>query len=98
MKVKDLSPTIIEALKIKRYDRIVEKHEGPETWDWQLPPDQERVDSMKALYRNLDEDYSADNHAEFIQIADVDVLLPISLDILMKSGLLLIKNTILLLF
>ena len=36
MKVKELSPAIIATLKNKRYDRIVEKHEGLETWDWQI--------------------------------------------------------------
>jgi hypothetical protein len=52
MKIKDLSPAILAALKNKRYDRIVEKHEGPETWDWQLPPSAERVQEMKEMYKN----------------------------------------------
>lgn len=32
MKFADLSPEIIERIKTLRYDRIVEKHEGP--WRW----------------------------------------------------------------
>ena len=58
MKVKELSPAIIATLKNKRYDRIVEKHEGPETWDWQLPPSEERVQEMKKRYGNMGYDFS----------------------------------------
>ncbi len=77
MKIKDLSPRILTALKNKRYDHIVEKHEGPETWDWQLPPSEERIQSMKKMYAGSGYDFSPDNHAEFMEIAGVDVLLPI---------------------
>lgn len=77
MKIKDLSLTTLAALKNKRYDRIVEKHEGPETWDWQLPYSKERLEELKEMYKNSDYDVSEDDHAEFMQIAGVDVLLPI---------------------
>ncbi len=80
MTIKDLSPTILAALKVKRYDRIVEKHEGPETWDWQLPRSEERTQRLKDLYQNSDLDFSIDTHAEFIQIADVYLLLPVGSD------------------
>ena len=80
MKIKDLSPTILAALKNKRYDRIVEKHEGPETWDWQLPPSEERVQKMKKMYANSSYDFSEDTHSDFLQIGGVDVLLPIGSD------------------
>jgi hypothetical protein len=80
MKIKELSPTILAELKDKRYDRIVEKHEGPETWDWQLPPSAERIQKMKNMYKNSGYDFSEDNHAEFMQIAGVEVLLPIGAD------------------
>ena len=80
MKIKDVSPTILAALKDKRYDRIVEKHEGPETWDWQLPPSEARVQEMKSMYQGSGYDFSEDSHAEFLQIAGVDVLLPIGSD------------------
>ena len=36
MKFADLNQETIEKLKVRRYDRIVEKHEGPETWKWQI--------------------------------------------------------------
>lgn len=36
MKFADLKPETIEKLKTRRYDRIVEKHEGPERWKWQI--------------------------------------------------------------
>ncbi|MBI5670385.1 MAG: hypothetical protein HZC41_20520 [Chloroflexi bacterium] len=32
MKLADLSPEVIEKIKTLRYDRILEKHEGP--WKW----------------------------------------------------------------
>lgn len=32
MKLADVSPAIIEKIKTFRYDRILEKHEGPERW------------------------------------------------------------------
>jgi hypothetical protein len=80
MKIKELSPAILAELKDKRYDRIVEKHEGPQTWDWQLPPSKERVQKMKEMYQHSGYDFSEDNHAEFMQIAGVEVLLPIGSD------------------
>jgi hypothetical protein len=80
MKIKELSPTILAELKDKRYDRIVEKHEGPQTWDWQLPPSKERVQKMKEMYKHSGYDFSEDDHAEFMQIAGVEVLLPIGAD------------------
>lgn len=36
MKFADLKSETIEKLKTRRYDRIVEKHEGPERWKWQI--------------------------------------------------------------
>jgi hypothetical protein len=32
MKLADLSPQTLETIKSYRWDRIIEKHEGPETW------------------------------------------------------------------
>ncbi len=32
MKLADLSPELLERIKSWRYDRILEKHEGPENW------------------------------------------------------------------
>jgi hypothetical protein len=80
MKIKELSPSILSVLKNKRYDRIVEKHEGPETWDWQLPYDDARIEALKSMYKNSSIDISVSNHADFIQIDNVDVLLPVGSD------------------
>jgi hypothetical protein len=80
MKIKELSPTILAELKDKRYDRIVEKHEGPAKWDWQLPPSEERIQELKKRYQEIGYDFSEDVHAEFMQIAGVEVLLPIGAD------------------
>lgn len=33
MKVSDLSTETLEKIKSVRWDRIIEKHEGPETWE-----------------------------------------------------------------
>jgi len=32
VKLSDLSPAVIERIRSYRYDRIIEKHEGPESW------------------------------------------------------------------
>lgn len=36
MKFANLSPTALEKIKAARWDRIIEKHEGPECWEWVL--------------------------------------------------------------
>ena len=36
MKFSELPPEAVESLKERRYDRIIEKHEGPERWKWQI--------------------------------------------------------------
>jgi hypothetical protein len=33
MRVADLSPEVVQQIRSCRYDRIIEKHEGPERWD-----------------------------------------------------------------
>jgi hypothetical protein len=33
MKLSELSPETLEKIKSVRWDRIIEKHEGPEDWD-----------------------------------------------------------------
>jgi len=33
MRVADLLPEVVQQIRSCRYDRIVEKHEGPEDWD-----------------------------------------------------------------
>ena len=36
MKLADLSPETREKIKTMRYDRIYEKHEGPERWEYDI--------------------------------------------------------------
>src|SRR5260370_358881 len=36
MKLADLQPETVERIRRLRYDRIIEKHEGPERWSWVL--------------------------------------------------------------
>lgn len=36
MRVKNLSPQTLDRIKSSRWDRIIEKHEGPETWEWKF--------------------------------------------------------------
>ncbi|WP_225226165.1 hypothetical protein [Komarekiella delphini-convector] len=33
MKLSDLSTETLEKIKLVRWDRIIEKHEGPESWE-----------------------------------------------------------------
>ncbi len=36
MKITDLSPEMLEKIKALRYDSIIEKHEGPWTWEYDI--------------------------------------------------------------
>jgi hypothetical protein len=38
MRIENLSSQTLDRIKIKRnrWDRIIEKHEGPETWEWKF--------------------------------------------------------------
>jgi hypothetical protein len=36
MRFSDLSPEVLQRLRSFRWDRIIEKHEGPYDWDWVL--------------------------------------------------------------
>lgn len=36
MRLADLAPEVLAEIRRYRYDRILEKHEGPERWDWAL--------------------------------------------------------------
>jgi hypothetical protein len=65
MRLADLSPERRAWLAAARWDRIIEKHEGPEDWRWELaqsdtPSSPERVD--------------------FLTLGGYDVLLPIPVE------------------
>lgn len=80
MQVKDLSPATIAAIKETRYDRIIEKHEGPETWKYQLDYDDPHTKELVEMYRRAGSEYEPSPDAEFLQIGGADVLLPVSAD------------------
>ncbi len=66
MKVKDLSPQLFTRIKKMRYDNFIEKHEGPETWKWQILNSESKEETEEGY---LD--------AEFMKIENYNVLLPI---------------------
>ena len=70
MKVADLSPELIERIKAARWDRIIEKHEGPESWEYQLGYRSEYVELTEA------------DDAEFLEIDGYFVLLPVESDLI----------------
>ena len=78
MKVKDLPADVLAAIKKTRYDRIVEKHEGPESWDYQLDFDSPRTQELIEMYRKNGLNFEPSPDAEFLQIGGTDVLLPVS--------------------
>lgn len=75
MSIDDLPAETIDRLKARRWDRIIEKHEGPTSWSWQLerrnyPPDH--------LIYQLEPDYDpVAETPEFLEIGNQWVLLPI---------------------
>ncbi|MBK9013888.1 MAG: hypothetical protein IPM82_07275 [Saprospiraceae bacterium] len=78
MKVKDLHPEVLANIKNTRYDRIIEKHEGPFTWDWQLNRNDPKTLARMEEYKRNGIEYEPEADAEFLQIGDADVLLPVS--------------------
>ena len=62
MRVAELPPTMLTALRTRRYDESVEKHEGPNEWRW-------RLDWVG--------DDAAEQAAEILEVDDFQVLLPI---------------------
>lgn len=76
LRLSDLSPETITKLKTYRYDRIIEKHEGPDDWSWRLQSPDERPSWLPEPLPGQEDDYEPDP-AELMRIADRDVLLPI---------------------
>jgi hypothetical protein len=73
MRIDDLSPDTLERLKKVRWDRFIEKHEGPFDWASEL----RRYDPDDFIYK-VYPDYDAEaEYPEFIQIGEHWVLLPI---------------------
>ena len=76
MSIDDLSVEVLERIVESRFDRIVEKHEGPFTWDWLLKKEnQEDSDnSISRLFPNYD---PVGATPEFLSVGGRWVLLPV---------------------
>lgn len=76
MSIDDLSKEVLERICNSRFDRIVEKHEGPFTWDWLLKTEDEDDSdaSLSPLFPNYD---PVGARAEFLSIDGRWVLLPV---------------------
>jgi hypothetical protein len=71
VKVSDLSPEVASKIEVRRYDQIINKHEGPETWysleyyefikcgqyDVLLPIDKEHHPNITIRRRIISEDH-----------------------------------------
>lgn len=76
MQVEDLSSAILDRIKKSRWDRIIEKHEGPETWKWKFKD--YKPDDM--IFR-MDPDFDPiAARPQFMQVGGHWVLLPVSRD------------------
>ncbi|GAB2586754.1 hypothetical protein [Spirosoma areae] len=76
MHLNELSPETFERLKKSRWDRIIEKHEGPETWDWRL---EKRDYPPGDFIYQIEPDYDPIAALpEFMQVGEHWVLLPVS--------------------
>jgi hypothetical protein len=73
MSIDDLSTDTLDRLKATRYDRMIEKHEGPFPWDWLLRD--RKPDDM--IYQ-IDPDFDAVAATpEFVSVGTHWVLLPL---------------------
>lgn len=67
MKLSDISPETLEKIKMVRWDRIIEKHEGPENWSSVLQyeePEFMEIDGYSVL---LPVDKSHHSHISIIR-------------------------------
>lgn len=74
MHVEDLSPETLDRIKHSRWDRIVEKHEGHETWEWKFKTYQ--PDDMVFQWDPDFDPIAA--QPQFLLVGDYWVLLPVS--------------------
>ena len=73
MSIDDLTEDTLTRLKASRYDRIVEKHEGPFAWDWLLR--ERKPDDM--IYRVAPDFDAVAATLEFMAIGPYWVLFPV---------------------
>jgi len=73
MTINDLDEETVERLKATRFDRIIEKHEGPFSWDYLLRT-YEPDDMIYQMAPNFD---AIAETPEFMAVGDYWVLLPL---------------------
>lgn len=76
LRLADLSAETIAKLKTYRYDRIIEKHEGPDDWDYLLQDPDVRPSWLPEPLPGKPDHYKPDP-AELMHLGGRDVLLPI---------------------
>lgn len=74
MRVDQLTSETLERIKSSRWDRIIEKHEGPETWKWQFSD--YAPDDM--IFRMMPDFDPIASRPEFMPVGKHWVLLPVS--------------------
>jgi len=75
MSIDELSVETLTRLKASRWDRIIEKHEGPETWKRQLERREKQPDD---IIFQMEPDYDpVAATPEFMLIGENQVLLPV---------------------
>jgi hypothetical protein len=80
MRLANLSTATIATIKEMRYDCIVEKHEGPETWKWHLNSQDPEMIAQREQYKSVGVEWEPASDAEFMEINGHAVLLPVSAD------------------
>ncbi|MEK7253113.1 MAG: hypothetical protein AAB316_00080 [Bacteroidota bacterium] len=77
MKIKDLSPATLAAIKKTRYDQIVGgKHEGPEKWSGVFVKHDPRSQQFYATWQKEFPESKPASDPEFMQVGGAAVLLP----------------------
>ena len=74
MRIGDLSPQTLDRIRRSHWDRIIEKHEGPETWDYKF----KTYEPDDMIFRWEPDFDPVAARPEFMQIGDHWVLLPVS--------------------
>jgi hypothetical protein len=74
MLIEDLLPETLDRIKKSRWDRIIEKHEGPMTWEWML-----KDYTPNDMIFRIDPDFDPiAARPQFMQVGGHWVLLPVS--------------------
>ncbi|MEM1120392.1 MAG: hypothetical protein AAGJ18_08065 [Bacteroidota bacterium] len=80
MTINELDSAIVEKIRAIRYDSIVEKHEGPFTYEWELTEGTPRRAEMLKWRAESSWPYELAADADFLEVDGLFVLLPVSAD------------------